>query len=90
MENATMTYQGDPQDPRRSQDYIDDRRMNFGPIIGGLASLGVLALLIFSFVGAERTTTGDPVTPRSSGATAPTTAPANKPAPPPAPATKPQ
>jgi hypothetical protein len=85
-----MTYQGDPQAPRRTQHYIDDRRMNFGPVIGGLAVLGVLALLIFSLVGAERTTTGDPVTPRSSGATAPTTAPASRSAPTPAPATKPQ
>ena len=74
-----MTYQGDPHDPRRSQDYIDRAPSSSMalPIIGGILALGVLALLISSFAGGDRT--GDPVTPRSPGATAPTTAPATKP-----------
>jgi hypothetical protein len=83
-----MTYQGDPSNPRRPDDYLDRAPSNSsaGLIIGGLAVLGVLALLVFSFSGDR---SGDPVTPRSPGATAPTTAtpPANKPAP--APSTKP-
>jgi hypothetical protein len=83
-----MTYQGDLHDPRRSQDYIDRAPSSSSalPIIGGIVALGVLTLLIFSFAGDR---TGDPVIPRSPGATAPTTAPpANKP--PPAPSVKPQ
>jgi hypothetical protein len=83
-----MTYQGDPNSPRRPDDYIDRAPSisSAGFIIGGLAVLGVLALLMFGFSGDR---SGDPVTPRSPGAMAPTTAPpANKPAP--APTTKPQ
>ena len=83
-----MTYQGDANTPRPRDDYIDRAPSNTsaGLIIGGLAVLGVVALLIFGFSGDR---SGDPVTPRSPGAIAPTTVPpANTPAP--APATKPQ
>jgi hypothetical protein len=82
-----MTYQRDP-DPRRSDDYIDraPSRSNTLPIIGGIVALGVLALLIFSFAGDR---SGDPVTPRSPGATAPTTTPPPNKPPASAPATKP-
>ena len=86
-----MTYQGDPNNPRRPEDYIDRAPTSggTGAILGGIAIIAVLALLIFSFTGDR---SGDPVTPRSPGATAPTTTapPANKPAPAPVPATKPQ
>ena len=85
-----MTYQGDPNNPRRPDEYIDRAPTGSptGFIIGGLAVLGVLALLMFGYSGDR---SGDPVTPRSPGATAPTTAPpANKPVPAPVPATKPQ
>lgn len=84
-----MTYQSDPNSPRRPDDYIDRAPTNSGAgaVIGGLAVLGVIALLIFGFSGDR---TSEPVTPRSPGATAPTTAPppGNKPAPTPAPGTK--
>jgi hypothetical protein len=82
-----MTNQGDPLDPRRSQDYIDraPSSANALPIIGGIVALGVLVLLVLSFTGHP---TGDPVTPRSAGATAPTAAPAAN-TPTPAPAAKP-
>jgi hypothetical protein len=84
-----MTFQGDPNTPKRADDYIDraPSDSSAGIIIGALAVLGVLALLIFGFSGDR---SGDPVTPRSPGATAPTTVtpgPGNTPAP--APATKP-
>jgi hypothetical protein len=84
-----MTNQGDPNSPRRPDDYVDRAPSNSaGLIIGGLAVLGVLAFLMFGFSGDR---SGDPVTPRSPGATVPTTAPpANKPVPAPVPATKPQ
>ena len=85
-----MTYQGDPNHPRRPDDYIDraPSSSSAGAVLGGLAVLGIIALLIFSFAGDR---SGDPVTPRSPGATAPTTAPpTNKPVPAPVPATKPQ
>ena len=82
-----MTYQGDPNSPRRPEEYIDRAPSNTsaGLIIGGLAVLGVLAVLMFGFSGDR---SGDPVTPRSPGTTAPTTVPAPNMTPPPA--TKPQ
>lgn len=85
-----MTYQGDPRDPRRSDDYIDQAPSNANalPIIGGVVALGVLVFLIFSFA-ADRPI-GDPVIPRSPGATAPTTAPPATKAPATAPGSKAQ
>ena len=67
-----MTYQRDPDGRRRPSDYVrrDDGTWSVGTVFAGLAILGVVAFLIFSFAGDR---TGDPVTPRSPGATAPTT-----------------
>jgi hypothetical protein len=84
-----MASQGDSNDPKRTDSYIDHAPSgsNTLPIIGGLVALGVLALLIFSLAGDRPT--GDPVTPRSPGATAPTGAPPTATTPAPTPA-KPQ
>jgi hypothetical protein len=67
-----MTFQDDPNSPRRPNDYIDRAPTSFSAaaVVGGLAIIGVLAFLIFSFSGDR---TGDPLTPRSPGAIAPTT-----------------
>jgi hypothetical protein len=65
-----MTYQGDPNSPRRPDDYINRAATSSSAVIGGLAIIGLLAFLIFAFSGDR---TGDPVTPRSPGATAPST-----------------
>lgn len=73
-----MTYQRDPG-RRRPTDYIrrEDGTWGVGTIVAALAIFSVFAFLVFSFTG-ERI--GDPVTPRSPGATAPQTSP--QPAPP--------
>jgi hypothetical protein len=80
MEDGPMAYQGDPNDPRRPDDYIDRAPSNSGAgvFLGGIAIIAVIALLIFSFAGDR---TGDPVTPRSPGAAAPTAAPPTAPTP---------
>ena len=84
-----MTYQRDPDAPR-PRDYLrrDDGTWNPSGIIIGLAAVALVVVLIASLAG-ERI--GDPVTPRSPEATAPTTTtpPLNR-TPTPAPATKPQ
>jgi len=63
-----MPNQRDADRSRRSADYIrrDDGTWGMGKIVAGFAFLGIMAALIFIFAG-ERT--GDPVTPRSPGAT---------------------
>jgi len=86
-----MTYQRDPDGQRRPRDYIrrDDGSWNVGAILAGLAALALVVFLISSLANDRM---GDPVTPRSPGATAPTTTtvPGNTPpAPAPTPA-KPQ
>jgi hypothetical protein len=79
-----MTTQGDPN--RRSPgDYLrrDDGSWGMGAVVGVLAIAAILGFLI---IGLNGDRTGDPVTPRSPGANAPTTT-----APPPtAPPAKPQ
>ena len=84
-----MTNQRDPDSRYRAREYIrrDDGTWNAGGIIVGLAALAVVVVLIASFAEVR---TGDPVTPRSPGATAPTTVPPPNRTPTPAPATKPQ
>ena len=69
-----MTNQSDPQDPNRPRDYIDNyqERRGIGAILGALV---IIAILGFLFFGLSNDRSGDPVTPRSPGATAPTAAP---------------
>jgi hypothetical protein len=85
-----MTFQRDPDGPRRPRDYIrrDDGTWNPTGIIVGLAALALVVYLISSLANDRL---GDPMTPQSPGATAPntTTVPANRPNPAPPPA-KPQ
>jgi len=66
-----MTTQGDPN-RRRPGDYLrrDDGSWGMGAVVGVLAIAAVLGLL---FIGLSGDRQGDPVTPRSPGATAPTT-----------------
>jgi hypothetical protein len=67
-----MTTQGDPN-RRRPDDYLrrdDAGRWGIGAVVGVLAVAAILGFLIFG-LGGDRT--GDPVTPRSPGANAPTT-----------------
>jgi hypothetical protein len=73
-----MAHQRDPGDRRRSQNYIrnDDGRWGMRTFLGALALLAILGFLVFAYSGDQ---TGDPVTPRSPGATAPTTAPSTTP-----------
>ena len=63
-----MTYQRDPSERGRS---TSNRTWGTGSVLTGLALLGLIAFLIFSFTGDRM---GDAVTPRSPGATSPTTA----------------
>jgi hypothetical protein len=74
-----MTTQGDPN-RRRPGDYLrrDDGSWGMGAVVGVLAIAAILGFLIFG-LGGDRP--GDPVTPRSPGANAPTTTtpPATKP-----------
>jgi hypothetical protein len=78
-----MTSQRNPNG-RRAYGRREDGSWSVGALMAGLAALAVVILIAASMLGDR---TGDPVTPRSPGATAPTTTlPTNTPAP----ATKPQ
>jgi hypothetical protein len=80
-----MTSQRDPDSRRFGR--REDGSWSVGAFLAGLAALVVVIFLAASILSDR---TGDPVTPRSPGATAPTTvtpSPGNTPAP--APATKP-
>ena len=77
-----MAHQRDPDTPHRLDEHTEraPRGSAAASVIGSLAVVAVIAYVIFVFSGDRA---GDPVAPRSPGATAPTAAPpTNTPTPP--------